>query len=114
VNDGDPFVNDLNGFRSGVSLLRELTAGRSCPSVANIFYLRLERPDEPKTVCSTTPGMPPAFTGSADAVAQHISGYRDVGLDDALVVFESESVDDLLRQMTAFAEEVAPRFAGSG
>jgi hypothetical protein len=29
------------------------------------------------------------------------------------MVFESESVDDLLRQMQTFAEQVAPRFAGS-
>jgi probable F420-dependent oxidoreductase len=114
VNDGDPFIRDLEGFRSQVALLRELTVGRQRPTVANMVYLRLQRPDEPKTVRSTTPGMPAAFTGSADAVAQHLSGYRDAGLDDALVVFESESIDDLLRQMEAFAERVAPRFASAG
>jgi hypothetical protein len=114
VNDGDRFIRDLEGFRSKVALLRELTVGRQCPTVANMVYLRLERPDEPKTVRSTTPGMPAAFTGDADALAQHLSGYRDTGLDDALVLFESESVDDLLRQMEAFAERVAPRFASAG
>jgi uroporphyrinogen-III decarboxylase len=62
----------------------------------------------------TTPGMPAAFAGSADAVAQHLSGYRDAGVDDALVLFESESMGDLLRQMEAFAERVAPRFASAG
>lgn len=113
VNDGDPFIRDLEGFRSQVALLRELTVGRQRPTVANMVYLRLERPDEPKTVRSTTPGMPAAFTGSPDAVAQHLSGYREAGLDDALVLFESESVDDLLRQMEAFAERVAPRFASA-
>jgi probable F420-dependent oxidoreductase len=111
VNHGDPFVRDLEGFRSRVALLRELTAGRPRPTVANMVYLRLERPDEPKTVRSTTPGMPAAFTGSADAIARHLSAYGDAGMDDALLVFESESVDDLLRQMEAFAERVAPRFA---
>lgn len=114
VNDGDPFISDLEGFRSQVALLRELSAGRQRPTVANMFYLRLERPDEPKTVRSTTPGMPAAFTGNADAIAQHIGGYRDAGLDDAILIFESESVSDLLRQMEAFAERVAPRFARAG
>ena len=114
VNDGDRFIRDLEGFRSGVALLRELTAGRQRPTVANMLYLRLERPDEPKTLRSTTPGMPAAFAGNADALAQHLSDYRDAGLDDALVIFESESVDDLLRQMEAFAEGVAPRFATAG
>jgi probable F420-dependent oxidoreductase len=111
VNDGDLFIRDLEGFRSQVAVLRELTAGRQCPTVANMLYVRLERRDEPKTVHSTTPDMPAAFTGGADAVGQHLSDYRDAGLDDALLIFESESVDDLLRQMEVFAERVAPRFA---
>jgi hypothetical protein len=114
VNAGDRFIRDLEGFRSGVAALRELTVGRSSPTVANMLYLRLERPDEPKTLRSTTPGMPAAFAGNADDIAQHLSGYRDAGLDDALLVFESESVDDFLRQMEVFAERVAPRFAGAG
>jgi alkanesulfonate monooxygenase SsuD/methylene tetrahydromethanopterin reductase-like flavin-dependent oxidoreductase (luciferase family) len=113
VNDGDPFISDLEGFRSKVALLRELTVGRQCPSIANMFYLRLERQDEPKAVRSTTPWMPRAFAGSADAVAEHLRGYGDAGLDDAFVLFESESVDDLLRQTEVFAERVAPRFASA-
>jgi probable F420-dependent oxidoreductase len=114
VNDGDRFISDLEGVRSKVALLRELTVGRQSPSIANTFYLRLERRDEPREVRSTTPWMPSAFTGSADAVAEHLRGYGNAGLDDALVVFESESVDDLLRQMEVFAERVAPRFARAG
>jgi probable F420-dependent oxidoreductase len=114
VNDGDRFISDLEGFRSQVAVLRELTIGRQCPSIANMFYLRLERQDEPKAVRSTTPWAPGAFAGSADAVAEHLRGYGDAGLDDALMLFESESVDDLLRQMEVFAERVAPRFASAG
>jgi probable F420-dependent oxidoreductase len=114
VNDGDRYIRDLDGFRSQVARLHELTVGRPRPTVANMIYLRLERADEPKAMRSTTPGMPAAFTGTADAIAQHLSGYRDAGLDDALLVFESESVSDLLRQMEAFAERVAPRFVGAG
>ena len=111
MNDGDRFVNDLDGFRSSVSLLRELTSGRPCPTIANMFHVRLERPDEPKVVRPTALLVPPAFRGSIDAIAQHLGGYRDAGVDEALMVFESESTDDLLRQMEAFAERVAPRFA---
>ena len=107
--------SELEEFRSRVALLRELTEGRDDPSIANMLYVRMERPDEPKTVRSTTPRLAAsAFTGNADAVAEHIERYADAGLDHALIVFESESVDDLLRQMQTFAEQVAPRFAGSG
>ncbi len=80
-----------------------------------MLYVRIERPDEPKTVRSTTPRLSAgAFTGNADAIAEHIERYADAGLDHALLVFDSESVDDLLRQMQTFAEQVAPRLAGSG
>jgi hypothetical protein len=98
-----------------VALLRELTDGRDAPSTANMLYLRIERRDEPKTVRSTTPWLAArAFTGDADAVAEHLEGYADAGLEHALAVFESESVDDLLRQMQTFAEHVVPRVSGSG
>ncbi len=107
--------SELEEFRTRVALLRELTEGRDTPSIANMLYLRLERRDEPTTVRSTTPRLAAsAFTGNADAVAAHLERYEDAGLEHALVVFESESVDDLVRQMQTFAEEVGPRFAGSG
>lgn len=114
VTEYNPFVNSLESFRSQVALLRELTVGRQCPSAANMFYLRLRRPDEAKTVHSTTRGMPPAIAGSVDAITEHLSGYQDAGLDDAVLIFESESVEDLLRQMEVFAEGVAPRLASTG
>ena len=34
------------------------------------------------------------------AIAQHLSAYRDAGLDDALLLFESESVGDLVADFT--------------
>jgi probable F420-dependent oxidoreductase len=104
--------SELDEFRSRVALLRELTEGRDVPSIANMLYVRMERPDEPKIVRSTTPAFS-AFTGNADAVAAHVARYADAGLDHALMVFESESVGDLVRQMQTFAEQVVPRFAGS-
>jgi probable F420-dependent oxidoreductase len=105
---------ELEELRSRVTLLRELTEGRDLPSIANMFYLRIERRDEPNTVRSTTPWLPTAIAGDADAIAAHIERYADAGLEHALIVFESESVDDLVRQMQVFAEHVAPRLAGSG
>ncbi len=114
IHSGDPFANKVDDFRAGVALLRELTEGQPCPTIANMLYLRIERPDEPAVVKSTTPGMPSAFAGNPDAVAEHIDGYRQAGLEHALLLFESEDVDDLLRQMQVFAEQVAPRFADAG
>ena len=50
------------------------------------------------------------FAGSPDAVAEHLEQYRRAGLEYALCAFESEDLDDLLRQMRIFAEHVVPRF----
>ena len=44
-------------------------------------------------------------------MAEHLERYRQAGLEYALCLFESEDLDDLLRQMRIFAEQVAPRFA---
>jgi alkanesulfonate monooxygenase SsuD/methylene tetrahydromethanopterin reductase-like flavin-dependent oxidoreductase (luciferase family) len=79
-----------------------------------MFYFRLEQPDEPAAVRSTTPGMPRRIAGSPDAVAEHLEQYHRAGLEYALCLFESEDLDDLLRQMRLFAEQVAPRFADAG
>ncbi len=80
----------------------------------NVFYFRLTKPDEPAVVRSTTPWMPTPFAGSPDAVAQHLEQYRRAGLEYALCLFESEDLDDLLRQMQIFAERVAPWFVEAG
>ena len=109
-----PMLVDLDAFRSGVAALRELTRARGCPTIGHTFYFRLARADEPATVRSTTPWMPAPFAGSPDAVAEHLDAYRQAGLEYALCAFESEDLDDLLRQMRLFAEQVAPRFAAAG
>ena len=109
-----PFVMELDAFRAGVSALRELTRERPGPTIANEFYFRLPKPDEPAVVQPTTPGLPPPFTGSPDAIAQHLEEYRQAGLDYALCLFESEDLDDLLRQMRLFADQVAPQFVEAG
>lgn len=109
-----PFNWDLDAFGAGVAMLRDLTRARQCPMIANVFYFRIERPDEPATVWTTTPWMPKSFAGSADAIAQQLEAYRQAGLEYALCGFESEDLDDLLRQLRVFAEQVAPRFADTG
>jgi probable F420-dependent oxidoreductase len=106
-----PYCMDLAAFRAGVATLRDLTRGRGCPTIANLFYLRIEKPDEPAVVPSTSPWVEGRFAGSADAVAEHLERYRQAGLEYALCTFESEDLDDLLRQMRIFAEHVVPRFA---
>jgi probable F420-dependent oxidoreductase len=109
-----PFVMDLEGFRSGVAALRDLTQGQLCPTIAHTFYFRIEKADEPVAVRSTTPWMPESSAGSPDSVAQHLERYRQAGLEYALCAFESEDLDDLLRQMRLFAEQVAPQFKEAG
>lgn len=106
-----PYNWDLDAFGAGVTMLRDLTRGRQCPTIANVLNFRIHRPDEPAFVRSTTPWAPTSLSGSADAIAQGIETYRQVGLEYALCGFDSEDLEDLLRQMRIFAEEVAPRFA---
>ena len=109
-----PWIDDLDDFRSLAASLRDLTRERGCPTIANMFYFRLEKPDEPASVRSTTPWMPKRFAGNPDTAALVLEQYRRASVEYALCVFESEDLDDLLRQMRLFAEQVAPRFADAG
>jgi probable F420-dependent oxidoreductase len=109
-----PMLLNLDAFRSGVAALRELTLGRRCPTIAHTFYFRIAKPGESAAVRSTTPWMGKGFTGSADDVGEHLERYRQAGMEYALAAFESNDLDDLLRQQRIFAEQVAPRFAEAG
>jgi probable F420-dependent oxidoreductase len=109
-----PYCMELAAFQAGVATLRDLTRGRGCPTIANMFYFRIEKPDEPATVRSTSPWVEGRFAGSADAVAEHLEQYRRAGLEYALCSFESEGLDDLLRQLRLFSERVAPQFTNAG
>ena len=75
-----PMLVDLDAFRSGVAALRDLTRGRQSPTIAHTFYVRIEKPDEPAAVRSTTPWMPESFAGSPDAVAEHLERVPAGGL----------------------------------
>jgi probable F420-dependent oxidoreductase len=107
-----PFVIDLDTFREDVATLRDLTRGRPCPLIAKVFHFRIRRPGEPADGPPRNPG-PRSFPGSPDAVADHLAEYRQAGMEYAVCAFDSEDVDDLLRQLRLFAEEVAPRFAAT-
>jgi probable F420-dependent oxidoreductase len=109
-----PMLTDLDAFRSGATALRDLTRGRPGPTIAHAFYFRIAKPDEPATVRSTTPWMPTSLAGSPDDVGEYLERYRQAGLEYALCLFESEDLDDLLRQLRIFAEQVAPRFVAPG
>jgi probable F420-dependent oxidoreductase len=109
-----PNSRDLHTFQSGVALLRELTTGRQCPLIANMFYLRIKKPGETADVQTKNPGLRLHLAGSPDEIAQGIEQYRQAGLEYAVCLFESEDVDDYLRQIHVFAEQVAPQFAKTG
>lgn len=57
--------------------------------------------------------MPGSYAGSADRIVEHLIAYREAGLEYAVIGFESEDVDDLIRQMRMFAEAVAPNLSTS-
>jgi hypothetical protein len=88
-----PYCMDLAAFRAGVAALRDMTRGRGCPTITNMFYFRIEKPDVPATVRSTSPKVEGRFAGSADAVTEHLERYRQAGLECALYAFESEGLD---------------------
>ena len=109
-----PFLIGLDDFRARVATLRGLAREGRCPLIAKEFNLRLTRPGEPADVPTTYPQLRPSVAGSPDAVAQHLEPFRQAGMEYAVCGFASEGVDDLLRQLRVFAEEVAPRFVDAG
>ena len=109
-----PYVTGLDALGTDVTSWRDLTGGRRCPTIGNVFSFRMAKPDEPPVVRSTTPWAPSTVAGSPDLIALHLEAYRQAGLEYPLYLFESGDLDDLLRGMWLFAEQVAPRFAADG
>jgi hypothetical protein len=79
-----------------------------------MFYLRIKKPGETAAVQTKNPGLRLHLAGSPDEIVQGIEPYRQAGLDYAICLFESEDVDDYLRQIRVFAEQVVPQFAKAG
>jgi probable F420-dependent oxidoreductase len=107
-----PYAPTLDVFQKGADLLRHLTTGRSTPTLAATINLRITRANEPARVTTQSDWQVLNIAGSAEEVARYLEPFVVAGLEVALCAFESEGVDDLLRQMRVFAEEVAPRLAG--
>jgi hypothetical protein len=57
------------------------------------------------------PFAPISVAGSPNEVADGLDQYRQAGLEYAICLFESEDVDDYLRQIRVFAEKIMPHFA---
>jgi probable F420-dependent oxidoreductase len=106
-----PYIQDLESFQSGVALLRDLTKGQQGPMVGGYFNLRIEKPGQRVTVQTQSRWAAISIGGSPDTIAQTIEQFRQSGLEYAICLFESENVDDYLRQMRVFAEQIAPHFA---
>lgn len=109
-----PYAPSLDEFRSGVELLHELTVGRKPPAIAATINLRISRAGEPPVIQTKSNWQKVNIAGSPDAITQYVEQFRQAGLEYALCAFESEGVDDLLRQMRVFAEQIAPHFAEAG
>ena len=75
--------------------------------VVDLMNLRIDNPSKPAGPTKSSV-LPIGCTGSPDAIADYLDQYRQVGLDYVICAFESEGVDDLLRQMRTFSEQIAP------
>ena len=64
-------------------------------------------------VHSTSPWVDARFAGSPGAVVEHQEQYQQAGREDALCAFESQDLDDLLRQMRVLAERVVPQLTAA-
>lgn len=105
-----PWGPALDEFKAGVASLRTLTQGRLCPLLAATVNLRIDNPGQPAGPTKSS-HIPITCAGGPDEIAHYLDQYRQAGLEYALCGFNAESVNDLLRQMHIFAEQVAPRFA---
>ena len=80
------------------------------PMVADLMNLRIDNPGKPAGPTKSSV-LPIGCTGSPDVIADYLDQYRQAGLEYVICGFESEGVDDLLRQMRTFSEQIAPQFA---
>jgi len=101
-----PWGIDLDDFRVGVASLRELSKDRRCPTIAAEMYVRVDEPSKPGESESAH------IEGTPDAIARTLDQYQQAGLEYLICGFKADGVDDLLRQMRVFAEQIAPQFVG--
>ncbi|MHB8628827.1 MAG: LLM class flavin-dependent oxidoreductase [Aggregatilineales bacterium] len=102
-----PFGINLDDFQVGVASLRERTKGRACPTIAAEMFVRVDEPGKPGEPASAH------IEGTPDAIARTLDKYQQAGLEYLICGFKADEVDDYLRQMRVFAEQIAPQFVGS-
>jgi probable F420-dependent oxidoreductase len=102
------------------------TVGPDAAAVARLRALRDElRPGYPIDVGSLCEplhvGPPPpgldlprgTVSGAPERLAEHLAGYAEAGAGQVQVRFLSRSADELVDQVTAFGEQVAPMVSGA-
>lgn len=101
-----PFGIGLDDFQAGVASLRELTKERMCPMLAAEMYIHVDESDKPGGTASAH------IVGTAEVIARTLEQYQQAGLEYLICAFKADGIDDLLRQMRVFAEQIAPQLAG--
>jgi probable F420-dependent oxidoreductase len=105
VGDGwVPSGLDPQTLREGVTQLRELSAGRTTPTVAAMLFVdaRLAGDDEK---AAKSP-----ISGTAEHMVATLQAYQEAGLEHLISVFASDGLSDLAGQMRTFSEKVMPHF----
>ena len=99
-----PYGIGLADFQVGVDSLRTQVQGRPMPLLAAHLMLHI----------GSGPAAKEAhIAGDTQAVANRIEQYRQAGLAYLVCGFTAENVDEFLRQMRLFAEEIAPLFGAA-
>ena len=78
--------------------------------IGGYFNLRIKRSDEPTVLETKFPWTPISMGGTPDQIADSFEQFKVAGLEYAICLFESESVDDYLRQIHVFNETIVPQF----
>jgi probable F420-dependent oxidoreductase len=105
-----PFGPKLADFQAGVTSLRKLATGSSCPTIAAEMWVRVDDPSKPARV-EDDEAASAHLEGTPDMIAQTLDQYRQAGLEYLICCFDADGMDDLLLQMRIFAERIAPQFA---
>lgn len=106
-----PFGLSVVELQSSVMTLRELMQDKRMPEIALETGVRVysEGLDPPSS-------LPPyhfeaTIAGYPDQIIQQLKAYQDIGLEHLLCIFYVDKLNDLLKQMRVFAEQIMPHFS---
>lgn len=106
-----PFGLSVDDLKSSVIALRELTQDKNLPTIGLETGVRVysEGQDPPSS-------LPPyhfeaTIAGYSDQIVEQIRAYQEIGLEHLLCIFYADKLNDQLKQMRLFAEQVMPYFA---